>query len=170
MRTGLCSSVRLAPCTRGEDEGEGFDSSKGPAKTLTLPLSLTKGEAALRLHSNPLIHARENLRLPNRIRAFFLDRRDARRLPIGRTTAIRAAKALCLLRIDSCSPGARPSSDADTQFPFAPGEQLQTHDSHTELNTARIALKCPFSLRRCPFCPKVRSCCEACNSTDDLRG
>src|SRR5438876_1849256 len=87
---------RLAPYTRGEDEGEGFDSSSGPGKTLTLPLSLTKGEAALRLHSNPLIHARENLRLPNRIRAFFLDRPDDRQRPIGRIAASRAAKAQSL--------------------------------------------------------------------------
>jgi hypothetical protein len=35
---------RLAPCGRGEDEDEGFERTR-PGSTLTLPLSLRKGEA-----------------------------------------------------------------------------------------------------------------------------
>src|SRR6266446_6061382 len=92
------SVFRLSPCTKGEDYGEGFDSSSGSDKILTLPLplplSLTKREATLRLHSNSLIHARENLRLPNRIRAIFLGRPDDPLPPIGRIAASPAAKAL----------------------------------------------------------------------------
>jgi hypothetical protein len=35
---------RLSPCSRGEDEGEGFERIR-TASTLTIPLSLRKGEA-----------------------------------------------------------------------------------------------------------------------------
>jgi hypothetical protein len=35
---------RLSPCERGEDEGEGLERTR-PGLSLTLPLSLGKGEA-----------------------------------------------------------------------------------------------------------------------------
>jgi hypothetical protein len=38
------SSNRLSPYSRGEDEGEGFEPNQR-GSTLTLPLSLPKGEA-----------------------------------------------------------------------------------------------------------------------------
>jgi len=39
---------RLSPYSRGEDEGEGFEQIR-TGSTLTLPLSLRKGEATLHL-------------------------------------------------------------------------------------------------------------------------
>jgi hypothetical protein len=45
---------RLSPYSRGEDEGEGFEQLR-LRSTLTLPLSLRKGEATLHAHSRSII-------------------------------------------------------------------------------------------------------------------
>jgi len=39
----MACTNRLSPCSRGEDEGEGFEQLRRQS-TLTLPLSLRKGE------------------------------------------------------------------------------------------------------------------------------
>src|SRR3989440_1637262 len=72
-------------------------------------------------------------------KAFSLNRRHDRQRPIGRITANRVAKGLCLHRIDLCCLGARSSNDADTLFPSDPGEQLPPDDWHTGSNNHRIA-------------------------------
>ncbi len=47
---------RLSPCSRGEDEGEGLVRSCRDS-TLTLPLSLRKGEATRHAHGRSIISA-----------------------------------------------------------------------------------------------------------------
>ncbi len=47
---------RLSPYSRGEDEGEGFEQIR-TGSTLTLPLSLRKGEATQRVHRYSKISA-----------------------------------------------------------------------------------------------------------------
>ena len=49
---------RLSPLEKGEDEGEGFEQF-GSGLTLTLPLSLRKGEATQQTHGRSKISARE---------------------------------------------------------------------------------------------------------------
>jgi hypothetical protein len=48
---------RLSSSERGEDEGEGFERTR-LGSTLTLPLSLRKGEATQRTHGHSKISAR----------------------------------------------------------------------------------------------------------------
>jgi hypothetical protein len=48
---------RLSPCSRGEDEGEGFERTR-LGSTFTLPLSLRKGEATQRTDGHSKISAR----------------------------------------------------------------------------------------------------------------
>jgi hypothetical protein len=47
MRTAYMG--RLSPCSRGEDEGEGLERTRSES-SLTLPLSLGKGEATRYTH------------------------------------------------------------------------------------------------------------------------
>jgi len=48
---------RLSPCSREEDEGEEFESIR-PGSTLTLPLSLRKGEVTHYTHRHSQIPAK----------------------------------------------------------------------------------------------------------------
>jgi hypothetical protein len=52
----MACTNRLSPCSRGEDEGEGFEQLRRQS-TLTLPLSLRKGEATRHAHGRSIISA-----------------------------------------------------------------------------------------------------------------
>jgi hypothetical protein len=53
--TTMCGN-RLSPCSRGEDEGEGFERTR-LGSTLTLALSLRQGEATRHTHGYSKISA-----------------------------------------------------------------------------------------------------------------